>query len=128
MLQKLHLIAPPFFLAALIFWLSSGPITPPPLGPEFSDKILHVIAFAGLAFWVGRWFFAAGGAPIRCAVGVAVLISGLYGVCDEVHQVFVPGRLPDVVDAWADLLGAVCGAPLGAWAVIVWRQKTAGVD
>lgn len=42
---------------------------------------------------------------------LSLLITGLYGVSDEVHQYFVPGRSASPYDALADLLGAgiVCG-------------------
>lgn len=42
---------------------------------------------------------------------LSLLIAGLYGVSDEVHQYFVPGRSASAYDALADVLGAglVCG-------------------
>lgn len=43
---------------------------------------------------------------------VAVLIASLYGASDELHQAFVPGRTPDVVDWAVDTLGAAVGAGL----------------
>ena len=48
---------------------------------------------------------ATGKAPL------SLLIAGLYGVSDEVHQHFVPGRSASAWDALADVLGAgiVCG-------------------
>lgn len=50
---------------------------------------------------------------------VATVIGGLYGVSDEFHQSFIPGRHPSVSDVIADtvgsLVGAVAGAGLGAW-------------
>ena len=49
-------------------------------------------------------------------VVAAVLIASLYGVTDEFHQSFVPGRLCDPADWLTDTLGATTGA-LAAWAV-----------
>lgn len=40
----------------------------------------------------------------------AIMIAGLYGVTDEVHQFFVPGRVASVYDAASDFLGAVVGS------------------
>lgn len=46
----------------------------------------------------------------------AVGIASLYGVTDEFHQSFVPGRLCDPADWVTDTVGAAVGA-LTAWAV-----------
>jgi VanZ family protein len=37
----------------------------------------------------------------------AIGIAAAYGVLDEIHQHFVPGRQPDVLDVLTDLAGAV---------------------
>jgi hypothetical protein len=44
------------------------------------------------------------------AVALAVLVASVYGVTDELHQAFVPGRVPDVADWGMDTLGALTGA------------------
>ena len=55
----------------------------------------------------------------------AVLIASLYGVSDEYHQRFVPGRMFDVLDMVADALGASAGAAVvGACSIIRRRSKT----
>ncbi|QZT35357.1 VanZ family protein [Caldalkalibacillus thermarum TA2.A1] len=38
--------------------------------------------------------------------GLAVLFSFLYGISDEIHQAFVPGRHPDPFDVVNDVIGA----------------------
>ena len=43
-------------------------------------------------------------------VAVAIVIASLYGVSDEIHQMFVPGRTPDVFDWMTDTAGATFGA------------------
>ncbi|MCC2683506.1 MAG: VanZ family protein [Paenibacillaceae bacterium] len=35
-----------------------------------------------------------------------VICSGLYGLTDEFHQSFVPGRTPDLMDIRNDMIGA----------------------
>lgn len=39
----------------------------------------------------------------------AVLIASLYGVSDEFHQFFVPGRVASVFDVFADVVGSILG-------------------
>jgi VanZ family protein len=53
-------------------------------------------------------------------LALAVLLSSLYGMSDEIHQAFVPGRMPELVDWAVDTLGATVGA--GA---LLWARSTA---
>lgn len=45
-------------------------------------------------------------------LAVAVAIASLYGITDEFHQSFVPGRMPDVVDWMVDTTGALTATVL----------------
>jgi VanZ family protein len=101
-----------------IFWLSS--LSHPPSPPGVSDKWLHTLAYAGLAVVAlratsgGRW-----SGVTRGALAAAWLMTVSYGVSDEWHQAFTPGRTPDVVDVAADAIGALAGTgSLGAWSII----------
>jgi VanZ family protein len=84
------------------------------------QTLLHVPAYFVLAalWWrtlrTQKW-------SIVAAVSGAVFISAVYGVLDEVHQYFVPGRFLSLTDASLNLVGAVTG---GAWALIRDRQFT----
>jgi len=40
---------------------------------------------------------------------VLLAIGALYGMTDELHQMFVPGRQPDIADWIADILGVAIG-------------------
>jgi VanZ family protein len=40
----------------------------------------------------------------------ATALATLYGVSDEIHQMFVPPRTPDWRDICADAFGALTGA------------------
>jgi VanZ family protein len=44
--------------------------------------------------------------------GLAVILATLYGVTDELHQRFVPGRTGNLVDIGWDFLGAMLGVTL----------------
>jgi VanZ family protein len=49
----------------------------------------------------------------------AVVLAALYGISDECHQLFVPGRQFDVRDMVADALRAsACAGVLWAWGII----------
>ena len=71
---------------------------------------MHVAAYAGLGVLTAR-ALAKGLRDVsrgaRCCG--AIVISSLYGVSDEYHQLFVPGRTFDVLDMLADAIGSVVG-------------------
>ncbi|MEX2535457.1 MAG: VanZ family protein [Trueperaceae bacterium] len=69
-----------------------------------ADKLAH----AGLFGVLSALLYMAGLRPT-----LAVAVAALYGVVDEVHQMFVPGRNPDILDWLAD----IAGAAVGVWLV-----------
>lgn len=96
---------------ALIFYLShqrSWPIRPPDL--FLLDKGAHFLEYWILGILVARAieegrFFTAN----RSKIFGVLLISFLYGLSDEFHQWFVPGRSATVGDVVADTLGGWFG-------------------
>lgn len=49
-------------------------------------------------------------AILKRACLLAIVLASLYGITDEFHQSFVPGRFPDPVDWLVDTFGATLGA------------------
>ena len=124
MTRFLVLWGPPLALMVLIFGLSSMP--KPPIPDGVSDHTAHFAAYAVLSALLvralagGRWAGMTWGRAAR-AWGLTVL----YGVSDEVHQRFVPGRFPSVSDVIADALGAATAVVvLGAIAALIVRQRS----
>ena len=106
---------------AMLFGLSSlSKLPTPPGGLSFYHA--HIAAYAGLAAVTSR-ATAKGLRDVSwTAVLAAVAISSLYGVSDEYHQMFVPGRTFDVLDMAADAFGSVVGAcAMKAWSIIRLR-------
>jgi hypothetical protein len=69
------------------------------------DKLVHLGLYAVL------------GALLRAAsgrIGWAIGLASAYGITDEIHQAFVPGRQADPLDWLADTAGAALGALLVA--------------
>jgi VanZ family protein len=105
-----------------IFYVSGLSIAPLP--EEVSDKTGHFVAYAGLALLCVRAL--GGGLPCRVVLRVAALalvIAAGYGIFDEVHQWFVPGRSADVYDWFADFTGACIGIVVcWLWGIIAVRS------
>ncbi len=66
---------------------------------------LEYLVFGMLLVWALTGKFS----PIKATL-LAILIASLYGVSDEIHQYFVPGRFCDPWDWVVDTLGAALGA------------------
>ena len=58
--------------------------------------------------------------PKAISHGLLLIIGALYGMSDEWHQMYVPGRMPDVADWIADVAGLLSGY---AW-VVTRRGRT----
>jgi len=97
--------------AILIFYLSSQPGIDAPMLFPGQDKLFHLVVFGILGFFVmGSLPAAPDGYRQRQLWWVALAVM-LYGVSDEFHQHFVPGRSVEFFDVVADALGGL----LGAW-------------
>jgi|Deesub1362A_J573_1020465.scaffolds.fasta_scaffold00206_29 VanZ family protein len=116
--------------AAFIFYSSSLPSVPIPsdhgliykifsfmkgIGLEFlaypfypvmryTDKFFHLLLYMGFGILLNasfRQYYQR--QPAACS-----LIAGtLYGISDEIHQIFVPGRTASFLDLSADIAGLV---------------------
>lgn len=103
---------------AFIFWLSAQPRLPAPMLFPAQDKLAHLAAYALLALLSWRCF--AHSVRLRLRLGLfAFAFASIYGVTDELHQAFVPGRNAGVWDWVADSIGAAACV----WLLKRWRQR-----
>ena len=89
----------------LIFCFSAYP--EPIKVPSFPylDKLVHIFEYGLLASLIYLALKDTNAAKHHL-FELAFAIAFLYGVSDEIHQYFVPGRHPDVLDVVADGIGA----------------------
>ncbi len=122
---QLFRMVPALLVMAAIFFLSAipGGRVQLPLFPG-ADKIAHAVVYGLLALtvlfafsleWRRRW-------PLRSLV-LTVFFSLLYGISDELHQAFVPGRSPDFFDLAADGCGALLFSGLWFWRRAAERKE-----
>ena len=119
MTRRVRVWGPAWATMVLIFVLSSmsglGPI---PGGVD--DGVAHALQYAVLAALLLRGLAGARwrGVKVRAAA-LTVLLATLYGVTDEAHQWFVPGRTAEVTDLVADALGAaVAAGVICGWSIV----------
>jgi len=103
---------------AAIFVVSSMPERPPTPGMRefrWDDKVQHFAAYALLGALAWRALGNAVGKMRRLCY--ALLIAAGYGLFDEWHQSWVPGRSCSGFDLAADTLGSA----IAAFLLNVWK-------
>ncbi|MFH1645720.1 MAG: VanZ family protein [Candidatus Omnitrophota bacterium] len=111
-MRKFFLYWLPLILYAfLIFYLSSrsGDTLPRIDIPHF-DKIVHFIEYAIFGFLLLRALRIDKTKVFNMDLRLfVIIISVIFGISDEFHQVFVPNRTPDLLDFISDSIGAFVG-------------------
>jgi VanZ family protein len=82
---------------------------PLPVGIEipYLDKFLHALEYGILSYLLIRALRQTQTRLVKGAlIMTAVALATLYAATDEFHQIFVPGRSPDIFDLLADFTGA----------------------
>lgn len=106
---------PPILWAIIIFRLSSNVL--PSVGPTYlSDfafkKFSHVFFYAVLGILVYRALLSENIVRTK-ALYISIIVCLIYGIGDEIHQSFIPGRGPHIRDVVFDTIGSSLG---GIWA------------
>jgi VanZ family protein len=114
---KLVRLVPMLLVMGTIFYLSHQPADELYL-PTFygADKIAHLIAYGTLAFsTLPIYSFSLKKSRPFFIVVMMLFVCGGYGVLDEFHQSFVPGRTVSASDVAADLCGALVVGTIWLW-------------
>ena len=103
---------PSWLYAIMIFIFSSVPhLSLPPIAGHWTDKLVHFIEYAIFGWLLARSFRHSASVDFQKNFLVFAVITGtLYGLLDECHQLFVPGRLFTLSDLSADFIGSFLGA------------------
>jgi len=106
------------FWMLAIFTLSAIPGKSIPIKINFFgwDKIAHFIIYGILAVLAYKTFKLS-----KNKICLVIIFCLIYGISDEIHQIFVPGRFPSIPDVIADLAG-------GSTAAFLMKRKERSVD
>ncbi|MCK9484127.1 MAG: VanZ family protein [Candidatus Marinimicrobia bacterium] len=112
-MNRFWLKVPAILYAALIFGLSSLQKTPLDEMPFWNfDKLVHLLEYAVFGILLMLAFRSDQiDQPMRRANLQTIIVGILYGLSDEIHQFFIPGRISSIEDLVADALGIL----LGVW-------------
>lgn len=123
MIRALIAWGPAATWAAVLFVLSEVGALRPVVFLAVHDKPVHFVLYfvlgAALA-WGKGWSGSAW--PHWAFVGIGIL----YGAVDELHQMFVPNRMPSLADLGADALGVAAGYAFMLAAFTVGSRVRAG--
>ena len=78
----------------------------------FDDKVMHLALYSVLG---GTLQFGRLSSNSGLAHWTVIAIGIIYGVSDEWHQSFVPGRNPSAADLLADTMGVLMGYAFTYW-------------
>jgi len=119
-LTRASLWGPVVLQMGLIFAASSVPNLQA-LPGGMPDWFGHGVGYALLGALALRAFAGGRRAGVTArALVAAALFATAYGITDELHQTWVPGRSADVRDVAADAAGAGLAVAAGWW----WRQRS----
>lgn len=97
---------------ALIFYVSSLPNeTLVSVRFTVNNVLVHIVEYAILGFFMSRVATQLTD-NVYAIFSSSFLFSLLYGVSDEIHQLFVPTRHCTIVDVYADAVGSLAGVLL----------------
>jgi VanZ family protein len=103
-------LLPAIVCMGIIYLLSDQPTLPqiPSVSGRITSVIGHFTVYFVLAVLLW-WALGMFSLSPRQRYLIAFAIAVLYGVSDEWHQSFVPGRTPDLLDIVTDAIGAATG-------------------
>ena len=112
--KKIYLV----YLPLTVYWLTLFVLTSLPAKSlpkvEIGDKFEHLGAFFVLAilltlalYYQNKNIFLK-----KNFLAASIVIASFYGVLDELHQFYIPGRYTEFLDWFADTLGTVIGVLL----------------
>jgi len=90
-------------MAVIIFYVSSSTLTGPTSGTGYMSYIYHFTAFSYLSLFL--LISLTKGKPIRDLIVLGILLAIIYGISDEIHQYFVPGRQSALKDILVNSIG-----------------------
>ena len=94
------------FLAGLIYYISDTPSSGFPSGLGIKTKIYHLGVYFLLTFFI-LLTIVRGKINNKYLIIIALLVSVAYGISDEIHQFFVPGRHSTFRDVFIDTTGVL---------------------
>jgi VanZ family protein len=100
--------SPLFAWCLFVFTASSIPSPNIPALGTYTDKVIHFGVYGTLCWLAHIAFHFQGNVSLkRYSLLAAILFTMVFGMSDEFHQLFTPGRSADILDVVADTAGGL---------------------
>ena len=106
MVNRFSIWGPAATWAVVLFCLSAVPALGVGLGIPYGDKLAHLGLYGVLGSTLA---WGRNRAPGVIPHVLLLALGAVYGISDEFHQMYVPGRQPDFIDWIADVVGLSIG-------------------
>lgn len=103
------------YIPLVIYWLTLVLLTSLPAKAlptvKLSDKVEHFLAFFGLGLLLNLALYFEEKYPLlnKYPALFTFIAGAIYAAFDELHQMFIPGRVCDIIDWTADIIGLLIG-------------------
>ena len=91
---------------------------------SISSAVAHLVEYAVLSILLSRLVLAHGRYSGASMWGIVLAVTVAYGFSDELHQSFVPGRVP----SWVDILYNSFGAVIGVTVIDLAQRLLRSID
>lgn len=104
-----------FYIPLVFYWILIIVLTSLPSNSlpkvALSDKVNHFLAYFGLAVLLGGTLFHQRKFNFLSSnyILATIIIASFYGLVDEIHQLFIPGRYCELYDWLANFVGVIAG-------------------
>lgn len=110
-LRFIRLWLPVIVWMGVIFYFSSLSAKDIPSLFPSQDIVFHIVIYALLAYFFARALKNThSGITLSKSILLTVIFGVLYGVSDEFHQIFTPGRIASGFDLFIDGIGSLLGS------------------
>jgi len=115
---------PLFIWTAILLFLTWWPkIEIPDIGLDYKDKVAHVFAFGLLGFLAARARSKYEINHLQNAVKVTLFYCSLFAIFDEAMQGVIPGRVADVWDGLANIIGVFAAVLFFRTVWYPWKNR-----
>jgi VanZ family protein len=114
--SRLRYWLPVVFFMGFIFYMSGRRGEDLPSLFAYQDIVFHLLIYALLGWSFGRALACEKEALSFFKIVCLCAVFGLlYGISDEYHQSFIPGRTSDIFDVMIDVAGSFMGGLIVKW-------------
>ncbi len=122
-LRKLLFWIPSIIWAIIIFSISNKSGNELPSLKFGLDKLAHIVVYSFLSYLLLFAYVNTSNQKYLRKIYLAFLIAFLYGIFEEFHQLFVPGRFFSFADMYANLVGSIIGILIWHFDILNHKKK-----